>query len=368
MSPELPPLERADAYHVSVPFKHPFQTARGLIDVRRSWIVRLVDLDGHEGFGEVALDPAASAADEERTGLAVRGFVASLGAGRLPLPTNHGGAETMTTDHAVVAGIDEALEAIGRAAADPVAAAAPISVAVNATLDIEDATLAADAAVRAVAGGFTCLKLKVGPEPRAALAERVGAVRAAVGPSVALRLDANCSWDYSMAAERLEALAAFDLEYVEQPLTAADLAGHAALRRDFNIPIALDESVASEADARAILAANAADILVVKPARVGGPQAVRAIAATAASSGVPVVLSTFFETGIGSCAAIRAAAGLPPVGRERAHGLATAGLLVHDLLAQPAQVVGGRIVLRDLTTVDETALLRFTVEAVAWNR
>jgi L-alanine-DL-glutamate epimerase-like enolase superfamily enzyme len=151
---------------------------------------------------------------------------------------------------------------------------------------------------------------------------------------------------------------------VEQPLPAADVDGHAILRRETAVPVALDESVADEAAAQRILEVGAADFLVVKPARVGGPVVVRAIAAHAAEAGVPVVLSTFFETGIGLVAAVRAAAELPRIGEERAHGLATTGLLEHDLLMKPMAVEAGRIALPSAPELDAAALDRFAVERV----
>ena len=55
---------------------------------------------------------------------------------------------------------------------------------------------------------------------------------------------------------------------------------------------------------------------------------------------------------------------LPSVGRERAHGLATAGLLEHDLLAEPCTVAGGRIALPAIVALDEDALRRYTVETI----
>ena len=155
---------------------------------------------------------------------------------------------------------------------------------------------------------------------------------------------------------------------MEQPLAAGDLEGHAALRRDCSVRIALDESVDSAETAAAVLAAGAADFLVIKPARVGGPGVVREIAALAAAVGVPVIVSTFFETGIGTDAAVRAAAELPVVGELRAHGLATAGMLEHDLLRVSASVVGGRIVLPRELIVDEAALERYTIEKIGPGR
>jgi L-alanine-DL-glutamate epimerase-like enolase superfamily enzyme len=89
-------------------------------------------------------------------------------------------------------------------------------------------------------------------------------------------------------------------------------------------------------------------VLVVKPARVGGPVAVAEIAKAAAAHEVPVVISTLFETGIGIAAALIAAAQLRHAPGARfpaplAHGLATAGLLEHDLLEEPLVVEAGRM-------------------------
>ena len=88
-----------------------------------------------------------------------------------------------------------------------------------------------------------------------------------------------------------------------------------------------------------LLDAEAVDVLVVKPARVGGPEVGAEIAALAAARGVPVVVSTLFETGVGIAAALAMAAALPVVGGAALgdaldHGLATAGLLEHDLLCE----------------------------------
>lgn len=363
----LPPLDRAEAYYVRVPFRQPFETADGVFASRNSWILRLRDFEGRDGFGEIALHPAAPSSEQDRLAAALREALAELGAGRLPATVLEG--EAGLEGRAILAGLDEALGALERARqAGRAGAGAAISVLVNATLDASGTADAAEAAHMAVAAGFTCLKLKIGPETTAALVDRVAAIRRAIPASVRLRLDANCSWTHSMAVERLDAVAPYDVEYVEQPLAAGDLEGHAELRLECSVPIALDESVDSSETAAAVLAAAAADVLVIKPARVGGPGVVREIAARAASAGVPVVVSTFFETGIGTAAAVWAAAELPVVGRPRAHGLATAGMLDHDLLRVSASVTGGRIVLPARLTVDEAALERYTVDKIGPGR
>ncbi len=363
MSRPLPRLDRVEARHVRVPFRRPFVTAAGVLTFRSSWILRLRDIDGNEGLGEIALEPAASRAKESAIGRVVRQAVTVLGAGGLP---SHGALTKLgASGVALWAGIAEALEQLEALRGAPaVAPAGRSSVAANATVQLTDPTAAAETASQAVAAGFSCLKLKVGAETQHDLVERVQAVRTAIGSSVRLRVDVNAGWDLPTAVERLNALAALDIEFVEQPLAPADLAGHVTLRRASPVPIALDESAQSESTVARILDAGAADVLVIKLARVGGPSSVRVIAVRAASAGVPVVISTFFETGIGLYAALRAAAALPLVGGELAHGLATADILAHDLLATPIAVTGGRIDVPNRLAPDEQAIEHFTVEMV----
>ena len=225
--------------------------------------------------------------------------------------------------------------------------------------------------------GFETLKVKAGAERETeVLVERIRAIRAAVGPEVRLRIDVNGAWDLATAEERLEAIARFDIEFVEQPLAAHDLDGLAELRRRVTVPIAADEAAESVAAVRALLAIDAVDVLVIKPARVGGPSAVAGIAALAAARGVPVVLSTQFETGVGIAAALALAASLPEAeGQGWAiapdHGLATAGLLEHDLLTESLVVAEGRMRVPATPgsgglgiTLDERALERFRVERI----
>lgn len=372
MSAVLPRLARAEAFRVRVPFRRPFMTARSPLTHRTSWIVRLRDEAGVEGFGEAALDPAAAAVEEAELDRLVRAAVAALAAGGLVDAGDLG--PSGNPRRAQRAGIDAAFAELEAAhhAGDDVAgddvAGASRSIAVQATLGSGPPAAAARDAVRAVAAGFSTLKLKVGSEPDARrFVDQVRAVRGAVGPAIRLRLDVNGVWNRTMACERLKAVADLDIEYVEQPLPSRDLAGHAALRQACPVPVALDESITSERAARAVLDASAADVLVLKPARVGGPRAVAAIAAHAAAAGVPVVLSTFFETGIGIAAALRAAADLPAIGLERAHGLATAAILEHDLLTASIPVAAGRMTVPHRLVVDEEALRHYALETVEWN-
>jgi o-succinylbenzoate synthase len=329
----------ARVHRVRVPFRVPFPTAAGTWSARESWLLRLSAEDGRLGWGEAALEDevdrpilealfdelvvtglAPSPALVERAGTAGRAFRAALDGARLDLAGPGRGQRAPS------------LPAVG----------------VNATIPAGATAATVGAAELAVAAGFRTLKLKAGKaDTTATLVERLGAVRAAVGDDVVLRLDANGTWGLEAATKRVRALAGFALQYVEQPLDPAAPAKGAALRGRVGIPIAADEAVTSVAAARAVLDAGAADVLIVKPSRVGGPVAVAEIAALAAERDVPVVISSLFETGVGLALGLACAAALPDVpgwpAAARDHGLATADLLSDDMLAAPLIVKAGRM-------------------------
>ncbi len=335
------------ADRVRIPFRRPFPTATGIWLERDTWLIRLFDADGRVGLGEAVLEPDAADVAETILAALIREAADGVRTGQLPSAAElelHGAPR-----RALNAAIDSARLDLDRPAALPETAPDGDGVGVNATIPSLAAAAAAEAARHSVESGFTTLKVKAGAERETALlVERIRVIREAIGPDVRLRLDVNGAWDLATAEDRISAVARFDIEYVEQPLAGHDVDGLAQLRRRVRVPIAADEAAASVQAARALLAADAVDALVVKPARVGGPAAVAEIAELAADRGVPVVISTQFETGVGIAAALAIAADLPEIlpdgwASPPDHGLATAGLLDHDLLEESLIVVGGRM-------------------------
>jgi o-succinylbenzoate synthase len=318
---------------VRVPFRVPFETAAGTWAARESLLVEIRSDEGARGIGEAPIDAALRTA-------ALTAYVQALLEGP-------GEGVPDEVRHAFASGLGGAVLDLAPPP-EPVAAAIRAGVGVNATLPADGIDETVLAAAAAVGAGYRTLKLKVGSGERAsALADRVRAVRQAVGPRVAIRLDVNGTWDLEGALERLRALEPIGIQYVEQPLPVGARGGAAQLRAQGGVPIAADEAVTSPDAAIARVKQEAADVLVVKPARVGGPGAAAAIAALAAEAGVPVVISSLYETGIGLAAAVACAAALPDVdgwpAAERDHGLGTAGVLAHDLLVESLVIADARI-------------------------
>jgi O-succinylbenzoate synthase len=370
-----PDLARVEAIHVRVPFRRPLLDATGEYTHRRSWLLRVVDREGREGLGEAALNPFAEDVTTASLARLIREIAPALVAGRPPVWSEL--AAEGEPGRAAMAAVDGALTALAAAqgAANVEAAGAGAvaafadAIPVSATITFGGPDAGADAAEQAAGLGFETFKLRAGFERTTdQLVDRIRAIRAALGSEPRLRVDAGGAWDLETATERIEAIERFRIEFVEQPMAVWDVSGHAALRERVRVPIALDESVDSEGSTRAALADGAADVLVVKPARVGGLAATRRIVEAAAAAGASVVLGTYFETGVGIAAALRIAASLAAAARvarqatEPAHALATSGILLHDLLSAPLAIDNGRMAVPAAVALDESEVDRYALE------
>jgi O-succinylbenzoate synthase len=197
-------------------------------------------------------------------------------------------------------------------------------------------------------GGCRTAKVKVaqrGPdgtlESVGAEADRVAAVREALGPDGAIRVDANAAWTPEEALAHLAEIdrAAGGLEYVEQPCAEVDEL--ALVRRKQDVPVAADESIRRASDPMRVVREEAADIVVLKVQPLGG---VRACLALAEQVGLPVVVSSALESSVGLAAGVALAAALPEL--PYACGLATSQLLVHDVVDEPLLPVDGALPVR----------------------
>ncbi|HJB09751.1 MAG TPA: o-succinylbenzoate synthase [Candidatus Brachybacterium merdavium] len=208
---------------------------------------------------------------------------------------------------------------------------------VNATIPVVAPALAARLAR---VGGASTAKVKVA-DPGSSLtedAQRLEAVREALGADARLRIDANAAWTLQEALEALPVLdrAAGGLEYAEQP--CASIEELAAVRRSLDVPIAADESVRRAEDPLRVARAEAADVLVMKAQPLGG---VRRCLDLADQAGLPVAVSSALETSIGLSAGLALAGALPEL--DHACGLGTATLLTGDLVARPLHAEDGRL-------------------------
>jgi o-succinylbenzoate synthase len=327
----------------------PLATGLGPIAFREGVLLSLRDADGCIGYGEATPLEAfgTESLDAARRSLeACAALLEGADAGEPEALLDWIGEQcrpTLTARAAVDCALhDLVARGAGRSMASWLAAkegrSARSAVTVSALLTSRSPRALALEAGRAVDVGFRTLKLKVGGGPVSGDLERVAAVRAAVGPGPRIRADANGAWSPDQARARLEALAAHDLEFVEQPVAAGDVAGLAQLRRDAPVPVAADESACSEAELRGVLDAEAADVVILKPSAVGGISRARAAVELARAAGVKAVPTSFLDGAVAVLGALHLAASLP--GPLPACGLATSALLETDLAPPPVPECG----------------------------
>lgn len=266
-------------WELSIPLREPFVNAAVTVNERRVVIVSTAG-DGNIGWGEAAPYPGITpdTADDAWSTLQ-RGSVLSPSA---------------------AAAIDEA-EADLQARSDdrplwdniggsrrPIAT----SVAVG---------IADDPVQRVEATGAAAVKLKIRPGNDVA---RVAAVRRAL-PNTPVGVDANGSYRWEDRGALLE-LDGLGVEYVEQPFAPDDLASHARLRDELVASVALDEPIDSTAAAIRAIEADACDLVVVKPSRVGLAVS-RVIHDIALAAGLRIKASGLLETEIGRASTLAVA-------------------------------------------------------------
>lgn len=333
--------------------RRPLATAHGRLTQRAGIRLQLWDSDGHRGVGEAS--PLIAFGGEslpetqrslERAARELRGRELDSPALRLAAIERAGklgpGARWA---------IDCALHDLfarerGCSVADLLCERAPReSVELALLLDADDPQTLAHQGRSAAASGYATLKVKVGHSDGAADLERVAALREAVGENVRLRLDANEAWSRDEAERQLDQLARYSPELIEQPVARSDIAGLAALRRAGLVPIAADESALLADLLRRVLEAEAVDVVVLKPAALGGLERSLRIAAEVRSAGPQVIVTSLLDGAISIAGALAVAASLPDP--PLACGLASAGWLEAEGVKAPA-IRRGRIELAGL--------------------
>ncbi|SDI43229.1 mandelate racemase/muconate lactonizing enzyme family protein [Alloyangia pacifica] len=154
-------------------------------------------------------------------------------------------------------------------------------------LHIETGDLVADA-LSAQAAGFAGSKVKIGRPHLSEDRERLAAVREAVGPAFEIMVDANQSFNLAEATRRAKVLEPLDIAWFEEPMPADDVASHAVLSARTSVPVAVGESMYSLSQFKDYLVGNAASVVQVDVARIGGITPWMKVAHMAEAHNVPV--------------------------------------------------------------------------------
>ena len=363
-------IESAETVAYSLPFASPYVTARGEIRERQMALLRLQTDEGCEGLGEgvplalrgdkpleVVVDQIEDAA-RRLTGLDLEPALedpltfavttrVELGLARRVSPATSAAIECAIFD--VVA------KAVGMPVWRLADAPSAKPIRCNATLTSGTPDEVAAQATEWTAEGFDTVKLKLGAGGDDVAT--VQAVREALGPDVKIRIDANEAWDVKLATDVLTLVEPFDIELAEQPVSG--LRAMARVAGSVGIPLAADESVASEADAHRAAQRRSCRYATAKLSKVGGAGAARQIAQV-----LPTYLSSALDGPVGIAAAAHAAQVLRSDGNDPglAHGLATQRLFSESIAARECELIDGHLHLPDGhglgVEIDEDALAR----------
>jgi L-Ala-D/L-Glu epimerase len=319
-------------------FAQRIKTAYGVLEQRELLIVSLSDEDGVVGWGEAAPLEPYDGISIQRTRSALESYAPVLAASQ-----GLNGAQLVDACRRVdelpqaLAAIDMALwDRGGRIAGKPIAALltddAASTVPVNATIAAPSRAGVAEEVTAALTAGYECVKLKVGVGDDAG---RLAAARAAGGPQMTLRLDANGIWEVEEAVRTIEALAPAGLELVEEPVHG--LQAVRQVRERVPVRVAIDETAAEHG----ALTAGVADAVCLKVSRCGGIGGLIAAAALVRASGAEVYVASTYDGPLGIAAGVHVAAALASRGPMPHNGLATLGLF--EGLAHRLPVLDGRI-------------------------
>ena len=256
---------------ISTPLRVPFKTALRTVSSVEDVIVELHTDTGAVGYGEA---PPTGVITGDTTGAiigAIRDHIAPAILGR---DLDEFEDLTAAVQKALVhntsakAAVDMALwDLLGQKYSAPVyrmLGGARSNIVTDITISVNPPEEMARDARTAIQRGYDCLKVKVGIDPELDVA-RLAAVREAVGKDVKLRIDANQAWNAKQAVRILDQMQekGLDIEFVEQPVPAADLEGMQYVTRHASVPVLADESVfspaAHHADRRSRLCEHQAD-------------------------------------------------------------------------------------------------------------
>lgn len=297
-----PPPVAVELRRVEAPLVAPIVAAHGVETVRRVILVRVVDEQGREGWGECDALAAPTYTGEWHDGAwaVLRDhIVPAVLAGDPPAVVGHPmawtGVETALVDQRLRAAERRLVDVLGRARA---AVTSRAVVGIAPTID----ELLAEVG-RRLDAGHRAIKLKIRPGDDV---EPLRSVRAA-WPELDLAADANGSYDLDAASALLRSIDGLGLDHLEQPLPARDLVGHARLRQLSDVPISLDEAIGGADDVAAAAALGALDVVNLKLARVGGLATATDVAQAARAAGLRVICGGMYELGIGRAVALAVA-------------------------------------------------------------
>jgi L-alanine-DL-glutamate epimerase-like enolase superfamily enzyme len=315
---KAPIITRIDICPLNVRLIEPFKIALGVVPEATNVLIRIHTSDGLTGLGEASPFWFITG-DTQATDLEAARPLAQLLIGKNPLAIESRMRELdafLTHNTTIKSAFDMALyDLLGKVSGLPLYAllgGEKRSFVTDLTVSIDAPEVMAAHALEIRRMGFKAIKAKLG-SGRADDVARIRAIRAAVGPDVALRIDANQGWDPATASLTLNDLAAFNIEYCEQPVARWNIEALRHLRTASPIPIMADESLFDHHDAVRLASMGACDYFNIKLSKSGGIHTALKINAVAEGAGIPCMVGSMVETRLAMSAAAHLVSARPNI-------------------------------------------------------
>ncbi|MGV3490990.1 MAG: mandelate racemase/muconate lactonizing enzyme family protein [Devosia sp.] len=311
-------ITKVEIFRANLPLKRSFRIAIGTTTVTETLFLRVHTDVGPYGMGEVNTVPHV-VGETQGTALAAAQKLAQelIGTEALDIESRVKQLKAALPRNSTVrSGFDMALyDLLGKQAGLPLykllgGPKRPITT--DNTVGIDTPEAMAAIALEFKQRGFTAIKIKLGTTVAEDVA-RVAAIRAAVGPDILLRTDANQGWNRVAALQALRQLERFDIQYCEQPVRAWDVESLALINAASPIPIMADEALFDEHDAINLLRANACSYFNIKLAKSGGIHVALKINAIGEAAGLNCMVGCMTETRLGLTAAAHLVSARPNI-------------------------------------------------------
>ncbi len=296
---------------LSLPLAHPFKTALRTVERIEDVAVMVVGEDGGVGYGEA---PPTAVITGDTTGsilCAIEDYIRPAIVG-MELDDLSAVMEKLNAclvhNTSPKAAVDMALYDLwAKSQGKPLyqlLGNARSSFETDLTISVNQVDEMVKDALEAVRRGFTTLKIKVGKEGLADI-DRVTSIRKAVGNDIQLRVDANQGWTAAQSVAIIKTMEArgLNIQLVEQPVPADDIAGLKYVSGQVDTPILADEAVFSPTDAANLIAIRACDYINIKLMKTGGIWNALKICELAKQHGMECMIGCMLESQVAVSAA-----------------------------------------------------------------
>ena len=364
-------IQRIEAIPYAIPYHHPLKFASGEVHTADHVLIRVHTDEGVVGEADAPPRPYTYGETQTSIKTIVEEVFAPQIVGLDVFDREKVHAVMHRTIHNQVAkgAVDIALwDAAGKALGTPVhkmLGGWTDSMRVSHMLGFKPAQELLDEALRfGQEYGITTFKLKVGRRPLSLDIEACHVLREGLGEDVELYLDANRGWTANEAMEVLRRTEGLGLSLLEEPCDAKEAMSRRRLVEHSPIPVVGDESVPTAGDVSRELLSGGCNAICIKTARSGFTEATE-ILGLCTGLGVDVTMGNQIDTQVGSLATVTFGAAHQATSR-RAGELSNFLDMSDDLLAEPIDIQGGRISVRNQpgvgAAIDEAKLERYRTD------